>query len=924
MKKSVFVGIVLFSLFCLKQVSYAQNTVKLTGTVKDKISGELIVGALVKIQDTKIAALTDTSGNFELKVAPGTCSLLVHYLGYPDKTLQQINVPAGGKSGLVIELEQADTTKQVIITHQRITNTENAVMNEIKKTNNVATGISGNQIAKSLDRDAAEVVKRVPGVTVIENRFIMVRGLSDRYNTVWLNDAGAPSSEADKKAFSFDVIPSSLIDRIIIYKAASPELPGDFAGGMIKIYTTEFPAERKLNFSISGSYRAGSTFQDFYNTKPGSTDFLGFDDGSRALPGGAFSRVQRLDPGNADIARSFKDNWALNPSSAMPDLRFGFNYLNTYNFNDIKLGVVSSVNYSNTNSIYTVRRTDYDSSYISNDFTDNISTNTARIGLMQNFSVLIGDTKIYFKNLYNLMGITRNVLRTGNLITDDSYRGYEMGYESRGTYSGQLGGSTVTKNEKLYYTFNLGYNYTDKNEPDLRRIVYTKPREEADSMYKAQIPASGVDPNFGGGRIYRHLSENMYSFTHNFLLKLNLAGYKYELNLGNYAEYKSRDFNARLLGVTLVPGPQAQYLERLPVDKIFAPQNFGGSGFQLDEITNPSDAYQGQNLLIASYGGLNLPIGKFRIVAGLRDEYNVQSLQSYVNTNPVTPEAVTNFLLPSVNINYNFTDKHLIRFAYGKTLNRPEFREWSPFKFYDFNLGALINGSLHESVLAPNGTILKVAEIQNFDLRYEYYPGPGETIQFGVFYKQFTNPIEQVILLASSDSRTFSFSNANSAYSAGAELDVRKRIFGNLSVVLNASYIKSEVTVLHSIDQQTTRPMQGQSPYVVNGGLYYQDSAGNYQASLLYNVFGPRIFVVGSNSYPSIGELPFHSLDFSLTKSLGKIMKITLGIQNILDSEVGFVQDTNKDNVFSEKGADTPFQKYRPGRYFTLGLKFNL
>lgn len=915
----------LFSLACLtNNIAAAQETGTVTGQVKDKATNETIPGAVILIKDTHKGKTTDLEGKFEMKLEPGVYTFICNYIGYKKTAARNIKVVAGKISKVNFDLEVSDTlSKEVQVVHAKLTNTENAVLNEIKKTDNVASGVSAVQISKSLDRDAAEVVRRVPGVTIIENRFILVRGLSDRYNSVWLNDAQAPSAESDKRAFSFDVIPSALIDRIMIYKAASAELPGDFAGGMVKIYTSEFPSKKTFSIGLSTSYRAGTTLQPFSYNQSSPTDIFGFDNGMRSIPSIAPDRIQRNADNNAQIANAFKDNWAVKSGTAMPDMRFNLNYMNTYDIKKVKLGVVSSVNYTNTNLYYSAHRTDYDSADIANDYTDKVYNNTVRIGLLQNFSMLVGNSKFFFKNLYNQTGSSQTTLRTSNLA-NENLKAYEFAYGSRGTLSSQLGGVHMFKDEKFTYNWTLGYSHTRRNDPDLRRIAYSKQPGEPDSMYKAEIPSGGVDPNFGGGRLYRTLTEAIYSFSHNLNYKFKVHNLSPELNAGNYVEYRDRSFNARVIGPVIFPGAQAQQLERLPIDQIFQPQNFGNGGFRLDEITNPSDAYSGQNKLLATYASLNLPVNKFKITGGLRGEYNIQSLQSYVNTNPVSPSVTTFFLLPSTNISYHFTDKSLLRVAYGKTLNRPEFREWSPFKFYDFNLNALTNGSLFSSVLYPNGTTLKVAEIQNVDLRYEFYPSMGETFQIGGFYKNFRNPIEQAILVSSGDSRSFSFTNANSAYLYGVEMDVRKKVYKNFSVLANASLIKSQVTVLQSVNQQKTRPLQGQSPYVINVGLYYQDTTKGLQVTLLYNVFGPRIYVVGSKDYPSIGELPVNSLDLTISKSVTRRITLTLGAQNIINQQVRLVQDTNKDNIFSGTGTDKNFRSYRPGSYFTLGARLNL
>ncbi|HET6992199.1 MAG TPA: TonB-dependent receptor, partial [Bacteroidia bacterium] len=302
----------------------------------------------------------------------------------------------------------------------------------------------------------------------------------------------------------------------------------------------------------------------------------------------------------------------------------------------------------------------------------------------------------------------------------------------------------------------------------------------------------------------------------------------------------------------------------------------------------------------------------------------------------ISPVVTTRFLLPSINATYNFTDKSLIRLAYGKTLNRPEFREWSPFYFYDFDFNAGTYGSLHPSIIAEKGQILNVAQVDNFDCRFEYYPGYADYIQVGVFYKSFRYPIQQVILASGgTDSRAFTFTNADNATVEGLEFDMRKNLagidtllhsgfFGNFNVVANFSLIKSELQISQVINQATSNPLQGQSPFVVNAGIYYQNDSIGLQANLLYNVFGPRLFLVGTLDYANIGELSKPSLDFTVSQKICKSFALTFGIQDILNKPAVLVQDTNRNGKFEKNGEDKEIMSYKRGSYFTFGIRLTL
>lgn len=927
--------------------SKAQTTGEISGNVSD--STEAIVGAVVIIENNNaLGAITDIDGNFIIKnVPPGTYSIQISYFGYKNYVLPGIVVEAGNNTKIkpVIIESNSEQVEEVVVVGKKNEGSEKTAVQDTKNSEKIVSVLSTEQIQKGQDRDAAEAIRRIPGVTLLDSRFIMVRGLAERYNSVWLNDAGAPSSETDSKAFSFDVIPSQLIDKIQVYKTAAPDLPGDFAGGMVKVYTRASAIEKAFQINLQLSYRPGSSFNDFNSTGGGGAlDALGFGSGYRGIPSGVPENLSTVPAAEKSaLDQSFQNNWGINTRKALPDGRLNIYYADNYKAGSVKIGNTFNLNYANLNTVFKIHREDWDSTTKTKDYSDVQSTNTVRLGLVENLSFRFSKNfKIEFRNLFNQFGIQQNTLRTSNLSTEENQQAYALSYQSRTTYSGQLTGDLSSDNERTKYNWSLGYSYIDRSTPDLRRIKYTK--QQSDSVYSAQVPPGTADPVNGGGRFYSDLTENVYSLNQN--LKRNLidrSNLNWDLNVGAYAEYKSRSFAARTFGYTLPPGANAASLSSLPIGQIFSTQNVGvPGGFKLDEITSLSDAYKAQNVLLAPYASFSMKIrNKVNILYGLRTEYNVQSIQSYLNTTKLDTSVTTVLALPSVNLSYNFTEKSLIRFAYGRTLNRPEFREWSPFYFYNFEFSAGTYGSLFPTILNPHGQILKVCNIDNFDVRYEFYPSPNEMINFGVFYKHLTNPIQQVVLNGGDDSRNFSFANAENAYIAGVELDIRKnlsflgasKILSDLSLVSNASLIQSQVHNTNVINQDVNTPLQGQSPYVINAGVYYQNDEKGWQGSLLYNVFGPRIFIFGTKNYPSYIEMPRNSLDLTVSKKVSKNASFTLGIQDILNQPVLIIQDTNADGKYerppnngngTDAGNDKVIANYRKGSYFTIGFKVNL
>ncbi len=920
-------------LICLNYNADAQNS-RIFGKVSEKITHDSLSAALIEVEGISTPIFTSINGHYEIKgLIAGTYHLKFSFFSkIPLDTI--VMIKENESLELNIELdEKINKIKGGGIKVKKAPKLANdiTIIKEVKESNNVVNAIAGTTIAQTQARDAADVVKLIPGVTVIDNRFIMVRGLNDRYNSVFVNGAGTSGSEADKKSFSFDIIPSSLIDKILIYKTPSAELPGDFAGGMVKIFTKAAMPENKLSITFALGTRVGTIFNNFAYTKSNSWDFLGFGSKSRQIPVASLLNASVAERREATL--KFNNTWGILNKMALPDGRFNMTYANKFAIKKLKFVSISNVNYTNTNTTFKITRKDFDPD---RHLEDMQYTNLVRLGLLQNLSLAINErNSIDIRSLFNQFGRTQTTLRKSVLEDAPNERGYSMGYQGRSLWTTQINGNHENKNKNIMYTWTGSYSLTTKNEPDLRRIKYTKQQNQGDSDYTAAIPSGSPSPEFGV-RFYSNLKEQLYSFGHNlkyvFRNKTETNESKkqhIEINFGNYLEFKDRHFEARLLGYVINTGAAALALRKLPVDQIFSEPNISNpNGFSLDEITEPNYTYKAQNRLFASYLTALIPFNtKFRAIAGARYEYNTQKLNSFLDITPLSVSVLTKLLLPSINISYDISKKKVVRFGYGKTLNRPEFREWSPFKFYDFDFGTDIYGSLFKTVLPGSGNVLKTATIDNFDLRLELYPSSSEYFHIGAFYKHFVNPIEQYILPSSN--RIFTYANAASAVAQGIELDVRKnlnfipgKVFKQLAFMTNLSIIKSTIKLNYSFGQDLSRQLQGQSPYVINSGFYYKNDSSGLQVSLLYNVIGPRIFLVGTSDYPSWGEMPKQNLDLTISKKLGKHFTFNFGIQDILNQASLIVQDSDKNGKFERHSSDLHIMEFKRGSYYTTGFKY--
>ena len=946
------ITILLTSIFWLCQGAVFSQTEFITGTISDLKTKETIVGATVILEGTTTGISTDLDGNFKLgPLKPGNYTVVVSYISYKKQVIDNIKVEKGKQARIEIFLEQVNTEiSGVTIVGTRRHDSEISMITSIKSSDMVVSGISSQQISKSQDKDAAEVVRRIPGITITGNRFIVVRGLNERYNTVWLNNSSTPSLESDVKAFSFDLIPSSLIDNILVYKTPAPELPGDFAGAAIQIFTKNIPEKDNITISYGASFLEGTTFKPFYEYEGGKWDALGFDDGTRALPENFpdyhLNEISRDADGKqfrTEVGRMLNKIWEPTKRTALNDNKASITLAKRFKAGKSTFGNITAINYSDSYSSREIFRANYlafdrinevsDTAYY---FNDNQFTNTSKISALMNwsFQTAKGHT-IELRNLFNQIGSSKTTMTEGR----DNYGGmtlksYELDYSARTIYSGQIGGKHPIKKEISKVDWTLGYSYARKNQPDIRRITSVL-NEDKESPYYGMY---GVNFNFAAnsdqnGRIFMDTKENIITGAVNFEQKLNLGNFHPEIKAGIFYENKTRKFDARLLGFAIAKSSSFNWdIPYMTISEIFADTNINSTtGIKIDEQTNSLDKYSAGNNLIAAYIGLKIPfLQRFILYAGVRMEKYQFALRSGDETTQVSVKNDTTNFFPSANLSFNINEKNLIRFAYGQTINHPEFREVAPFNFYVYELKAYYKGN-------PN---LKSAYIHNIDFRYEYYPSTSEMLTIGAFYKSFKNPIEAAMYSAGSG-WDYTFINAVSSYSFGAELDLRKsfrelakknnflRNFKDFTIVLNASVIKSEVKTDDLFAREQTRPMQGQSPYIINAGIYYQNDTIGLGVSLLYNVIGKRIIYVGNVNDPHTYEMSRNILDFSISKSIGKYIQVKFGINDLLNQKHVLVQTEKyeKDTDGDGNGDQTVLhqqvtRQFKTGRNYSLGVSF--
>jgi TonB-dependent receptor len=922
--------IIILALLSFTEIE-AQN---IRGKVVDAQTGEALVGAAITIEGRKEATVTDINGDFGFKGLDksGRYNLTISYISYKSKKIDgvQSGDDSNADSIRVKLIPDEHLLKEVSVTGLKRGNTETVMIQSAKNSPVIVSNISAQEITKTQDSNAGEVIRRVPGVSLIDDKFVMVRGLSQRYNNVWINGGAVPSSESDSRAFSFDIIPSSQIDNLTIVKTANPEYPADYCGGFIIINTKEIPSDNSFTLMVGGNENDATDFKSYKYSHGSGTDFLGFDNGLRSLKGGIGAKLKSIDTDGTDLLNNgFNNDWMVKSRKPIGDFKLGANWNHHWMLGEDKLGMIASMNYTNEyrsytnmkNNLFGVYDASNDRSVYLRHSVDNQYNNNVRFGAMLNLTLLSpsGNNKYELKNIFNQLATNRFTYREGISAQSDNEQSSEYYYRSRTTYNGQLTGKHTLGSDALDWS--IGYAYANRHLPDRRRYLI-------DDVLETGVMAltTGNDVS----REWTQLDEHIMSANINDNHTFNFGNFSPSLKFGAYSEYRTRSYKTR----EFIYNWNA-YSNNLPSDfrhqdiptLLSDEQNFGADKLYMLEQVRYRNNYDGHNTLGAGYIAASLPFGKFGIYAGVRFEHNRMELISNTRDNEVSKMSTyytNNDLFPSLNALYKFDERNQLRLSYGKSVNRPEFREVSSSVYYDFDLASSVQGN----------TELKSCYINNVDVRYEYYPSRGEIISLAAFYEHFNNPIEWTYTVAGGTDLIYSYKNAASANNVGLELDIRKDLsfigLNGFSWSFNGSLINSKVH-FPSNAKEKNRPMQGQSPYLINTGLFYKNDPLKLNLAVLYNRIGKRIIGVGRSEgttgsdenarIPDSYEMPRDVIDLSASKKCGSHWEFKANVRDLLAQNVTYKQfaDVTYGDGTKRKVQQITRQ-YKPGRNIGLSV----
>lgn len=946
-------------IFFVSNIVFSQNNFKISGKVSDKSTGEGLIGASVYLDGGNNGTISDFEGNYEiLNIESGIVKIICQYISYLNDTIE-INLD----SNLTVNFElisDSYTIDDVNLVTKVNRKDESYVVNVQKKTVGLINTLSKKQMSISGSSNAADAVKNVSGVNIQSGKYVFVRGLSDRYSLATLNGVAIPSLDPNKNSVQMDLIPSNIIDNILVFKTFTPDLPGNFTGGLVDVYTSDFPDSLEVFFNYSTGYSNLSNLNNNYlRQAPSNTDWIGYDDGSRDIPDfvlqngintfdpssfeQAFYYAQSQDPSYANMTlnevqddngnfnswserwfwieqhriktndslsiatNSFSKNWDPERYRSGLNRSFNFSIGNKYIFKEKEVGFYSGINYSKKYLYYE----NAEFGRYKQTGNESLTLNPDKVGLESRgdeniFGSIFTSTSIKFNDNHKLalMGMINQSGQSSARYFDgenmsDAFGLYEeqrtQRYLERQMKTSQLSGNhKFSRNKNSELNWNLGLTKSYQNTPDLR--VFTNSYEyinieddETGDIYLDTLPTYSIQANLypAPTRYYRYLNEDNLNFKSDYKFNLNDSEF---IKLGFYYLDKKRD-NIEYRYTFIANG--INYNDNL--EEYFNSENMivgqsntglGGQGEYINVIDNTEikNQYNAEQKILSSYimSTLN-PTDILEITFGARFE-NSKILAVSSDSEQDIGRLNNNDILPALNAKYNFDENSFLRISFTKTLARPSFREIAPISWYDFETTFQFIGN-------PN---LKRTLINNLDLRLErYFLGAGIASISG-FYKKFMNPIEQV-MNPQAQNIELSWRNVDQALLFGFEFEFKKKILLKkeriLNIGFNASYIKSqtkidsqELELIQALDpnHSDTRPMFGQSPYIIN--FYSQYQFNKWTSSVNFNISGKNIVIVQKGAV-DVYQAPQPFLNLKINRKIGDKSNFSLSARNLLSAQ---------------------------------------
>ncbi|WP_179316458.1 TonB-dependent receptor [Winogradskyella undariae] len=922
----------------------AQETGTVTGKIFDGEFNDVLPFANVIVQNSSTGTTTDFDGEYKLTLDAGTYTLVYSFVGYETKAISEVVITANNVTEVNVTLNPSSAAlSEVVITTSVRRNTEESVLNLQRNSAVLLDGLSIESIKKSGASNIASAIKSVPGVSVQDGKFVYVRGLGDRYTKSILNGMDIPGLDPDKNTVQMDIFPTNILENIIVKKSGSADLPADFTGGVVDIITKDFPSKKAISFSLSTSYNPDMTFNSNYVTYEGSgTDFLGFDSGDRDLPISPTNTVPN--PASSDnsslegITRSFNRTLAAERQSSAPNFSFGFNYGNQFDIGDNRLGLIASINYKNDTKFYEgfengVYQKNEDRSVNDLRFDrrqiGDLGENNVLLSSLVGLSFKTDNSKYNLNILHIQNGESRAALFTQNteISNDIDVDKDNLEYTQRSLTNFLIGGQHSLAENDFIIDWKVSPSISRVYDKDVRLTTFIINNDGSTSI--------SSDAGFPQ-RLWRDLEEVNATAKVDFTKKYNLFNNQAALKFGALGSYKQRNYDIYKYEVAFrsvnTSGFDGDPNAILDPSNIWTPET--NSGSYIRGNFEPANSYESTQNTAAVYVSNEFKItDKLKSIIGVRAEYFTTLFTGQNNSgteiynDKKTIEELD--LFPSANFIYEANEKSNIRLSYFRTVARPSFKESSVVQISDLLTGITFLGNID----------LQPSYINNFDARYEFFGEKAQMFAISGFYKRFKDPIELVAYSFVAPNQ-FTPRNSPEAQVLGLEFEGRKNFsfisesLSDLSLNVNVSIIDSKIEMAKGEGQEyesrqqfardgetidDTRELQGQSPFLVNVGLNYNNTDSGFETGIFYNVQGKTLEVVGFGQNPDVYTQSFNSLNFNLSKSFGKDnrSKLSLKVDNILN-------DDKLSQYESYGDATANFSLRNPGTTFSLGYSMSL
>jgi len=920
------------------QQGFSQGTVR--GTVYDDVTGETVPFATVFVIETSGGTTTDLDGTYSYDLPAGSYTLEFSFIGFASLKVSEVEIVDDEVNVLDIRLKEESTMlDEIVVTAKQIRNTEAAILTLQKKSPNLLDGISSQTFKRIGDSNVAGAIKRVTGVSVEGGKYVFVRGLGDRYTKSILNGMDIPGLDPDRNTLQMDVFPTNLIDNIVVVKSFTPDLPGDFTGGVVNIVTKDFPEEKTMNISAGLGYNPSMHLNDNALGYAGSsTDALGFDNGDRRRPlsrNTFIPRTAQQSPELNRLTQKFSNNWEAQNKRSFVDYNLGFSAGNQFDKKKMTIGYNMALNYKSTNQYFDDVQYNI---FLKPDFDDEnafeLTPDRKQAGQLSKNNVLltglVGAAAKWDNHKISLSAIriqngeskagefTRNTfISSDNTINRDN-----LEYTERAISNALLSGKHSFDKGNLEVEWKLSPTYSQIYDKDIRLAQF-----RVDGGQFSIEPSEGAVPI----RIWRSLEEVNYSGKMDVTKKILVGGNESKIKIGGSYVTKNRNYDIQNFQFDVRNADDINFSG--DANDLLAPQNIwtpeSRTGVFVTGNYEPANTYDADQNTLGAYIMNELPISdKFKAVYGARVEHfqHIYTGQNNLGDRVFDNEELINNwnILPAANLIYTLNDNMNLRASFSRTLARPSFKEVSLAQIYD---------ALSDRTYIGNLDLIST-DVNNFDVRWENYQTGGQMFAVSAFYKTFENPIE-IVAFSEIAPNNITPRNVGDATVAGIEIEARKKLsFINpgLSFGTNLTFVHSEVQMDRSEGGEyesrvrnarpgeiikETRQMQGQSPFILNSYVNYVLPDSGVEANLSYNVQGKRLAIVGISQNPDVFEQPFHSLNFKFSKAVGPDQKLRLSIagQNLLGSKIRREYESfNADNQ--------TYESFAPGRAMSISASY--